>query len=579
MKRKTLQGSLLPGHEPLSVDDAAEREVTLFVRTNPTTESTLAGHLAQVQRDPLSFKPLSFNAFARLVAASADDVSQVSKEVSAIHGISVVGVDKLRRQVVIQGSPRAHERLFDVKLGQGRGGRNYAGELSLPAPVAERVSMVAGLRHLPSHFSWQTLQESSPEPAFRPQGSRKQPRGLTRARYTPQQIARLYGFPPRADGSGQGIVVLQQPGGFLEADMKAYFSKLKLPEPRFRVRGENTPAPAEWVADAVEWLCGPLMLQPANKNVLSASGTFEATQVLQTVGAFAPGAEIQTVFISSGSFDAFLKELWNVLVARRNVPAVVTGSFGFRESQLSQLEALMLELTLSLFALRGITLVFPTGNSGPYSVPYMGDGMPESIPPLDVLAPASSPHVLGIGGTRLWSKGERILREVAFSKPLGKPIGQTASGGGFSRFNSLPYWQAPSVSRWCAQMGTEPVSGRGVPDVSLNAHMFSGWSVLAGGVNGIAMGTSSAAPLMASFILRLNQVLGRRLGYLTPLLYEPEVSRTFFDVVDGNSDITGNAGSYDAGPGWDPVTGLGALRGEALVETLRGRLEPWDTEG
>jgi kumamolisin len=71
------------------------------------------------------------------------------------------------------------------------------------------------------------------------------------------------------------------------------------------------------------------------------------------------------------------------------------------------------------------------------------------------------------------------------------------------------------------------------------------------------------APLWAALIALLNQQLGKRIGFINPLLYAlPEPGNGFNDITEGNN------GSYSAGPGWDPCTGLGSPNGAALATLL-----------
>jgi kumamolisin len=63
---------------------------------------------------------------------------------------------------------------------------------------------------------------------------------------------------------------------------------------------------------------------------------------------------------------------------------------------------------------------------------------------------------------------------------------------------------------------------------------------------------------MGAWIACLNETLNTRLGHVTPLLYRPELAKTFEAVVRGDNDITSAVGGFHADAGWDPCTGLGA---------------------
>jgi kumamolisin len=61
----------------------------------------------------------------------------------------------------------------------------------------------------------------------------------------------------------------------------------------------------------------------------------------------------------------------------------------------------------------------------------------------------------------------------------------------------------------------------------------------------------------------LNNALGSRVGFLNPLLYSALQS------AGGLSDVTtGDNGAFQAGTGWDPVTGWGTPKGNTLLKVL-----------
>jgi kumamolisin len=81
-------------------------------------------------------------------------------------------------------------------------------------------------------------------------------------------------------------------------------------------------------------------------------------------------------------------------------------------------------------------------------------------------------------------------------------------------------------------------------------------------------GTSAVAPLWAGLLARINQSLGKNIGYLNPLLYTQKVEATLHDIMVGNN------GTYSAGPGWDACTGLGTPDGAALLAALSSPAAP-----
>ncbi|MGA9274671.1 MAG: hypothetical protein WBV67_14395, partial [Candidatus Cybelea sp.] len=63
---------------------------------------------------------------------------------------------------------------------------------------------------------------------------------------------------------------------------------------------------------------------------------------------------------------------------------------------------------------------------------------------------------------------------------------------------------------------------------------------------------------------RLNQRLGKPIGFFTPLLYGASSSTLFQAVLSGGND------RYRCAAGWNPCTGLGVPIGDAIENALRG---------
>lgn len=178
--------------------------------------------------------------------------------------------------------------------------------------------------------------------------------------------------------------------------------------------------------------------------------------------------------------------------------------------------------------------------------------------------PASSPSVLGCGGTNLRADGSTITSETVWNSPDGG-----ATGGGVSDVYPVPDWQTDVGVP--VRAGTD-TTGRGVPDVAGNADPATGWQVYVGGESQVVGGTSAVAPMWAGLVARLAQGLGRRLGLLQPAVYAGvgagEPAPGFRDITEGDN------GAYQAGPGWDACTGLGSPDGEALLQRLQGSSTP-----
>ncbi len=166
--------------------------------------------------------------------------------------------------------------------------------------------------------------------------------------------------------------------------------------------------------------------------------------------------------------------------------------------------------------------------------------------------PASSPNVLACGGTHLEGAGGAIQSETVWSDPNGG-----ATGGGYSAVFARPAWQAGIPTP-----GGAPA--RGVPDVAGDADPATGYRIEVDGQETVVGGTSAVAPLWAGLVALMNQQGKSHLGFLNPQLYALPKSGSFHDIVQGSN------GSFGAGPGWDPCTGLGSPDGAKLFAALAG---------
>jgi kumamolisin len=91
----------------------------------------------------------------------------------------------------------------------------------------------------------------------------------------------------------------------------------------------------------------------------------------------------------------------------------------------------------------------------------------------------------------------------------------------------------------------------------------------------VAGGTSAAAPLWASLLIRVNQQLKTPVGYLNPLLYQTLSGQGVCrDITAGDNDTTGMVGGYAAKKGWDACTGWGSPNGKALLKKLQALKSP-----
>ena len=176
--------------------------------------------------------------------------------------------------------------------------------------------------------------------------------------------------------------------------------------------------------------------------------------------------------------------------------------------------------------------------------------------------PASDPYVTGIGGTVVALRNTTPgawLGETGWggnSSGASSPgcQNQGGSGGGYSVI-ARPAWQVGLPA------GTQ---GRGVPDVAIDARTPVQIEYIGSPTS--VIGTSVGTPIWAGISLLADDYAGGDLGLLDPSLYRilsnaTEYAADFHDITTGNN-------GYAAGTGWDPVTGIGTPRVDALVTDL-----------
>eukprot|EP01038_Epipyxis_sp_PR26KG_P009117 gene9117-12298_t len=230
-----------------------------------------------------------------------------------------------------------------------------------------------------------------------------------------------------------------------------------------------------------------------------------------------------------------------------NPPLVFSTSYGEDEVSVSYDYAERMNEEFIEAGLRGITIIFASGDSG------VGSAF-GSCTTFTPQFPSDSPYVTAVGATTNFSP------EVAAG----------LSSGGFSNRWAQPSWQANAVSTYFKTASKLPSSalynssGRGFPDVSAQG---TGYVVLNNGViYGSVAGTSCSSPVFGGIIALVNDARIKSgkspLGFLNPFIYSN--ADLFTDVTSGNNPGCGTTGFY-ASAGWDPVTGFGTPNYNKLV--------------
>jgi kumamolisin len=454
--------------------------------------------------------------------ASPDDIAKVTAFAEA-HTLTVTRQSQARRSVWLGGTVSQMSAAFGVQLDEyahpeGGSFRGRTGPITIPAELDGIVVGVFGLDNRPQahpHFRVRKAQVGEVAKAV----------GLSQ--FTPLQVAQLYSFPQGVDGTGQCIGIIELGGGFTTRDLKTYFSGL----------GVKTPSVTSVAIDG-----------GSNRPTRSANGPDgEVMLDIEVAGAVAPGAKI-VVYFTPNTSQGFLDAITHAVHDTVNKPSVISISWGSAETNWTAQALQQFDQAFQAAAAMGVTVCVAAGDNG------SSDGVTDGQAHVDF--PASSPNVLACGGTRLNASTTKIASEVVWNER-----NEGATGGGVSDVFPLPdYQQSVGVP---PSANSNKQVGRGVPDIAADADPATGYSVRVDGQNTVVGGTSAVAPLWAGLIARMNQSLGKPVGFLNPTIYGlSATSGAFRDVTSGTN------GAYKAGRGWDACSGLGVAVGAKLLGAL-----------
>jgi kumamolisin len=502
------------------VDPNEQMEITVYLR-GPASSDLDSVISEQLQKK----RPhLTRDEYKAAHSASADDMAKV-EQFARDHGLTIVKSDAVGRRVILSGTAAAMSAAFATELQRfehpGGTYRGRTGPIHIPTGLDQIVEGVFGLDDRPqAHPHLQRFDSQAPR-----SGS-----NANYVSYTPPQVAQLYNFPRHIKGGGQCVAIVELGGGYKSDDLKEYFHKLGVHQPRVTSysvdKGQNTPA----------------------GNPDSADG--EVDLDIEIVGSIAPEAHI-VVYFAPNTDRGFLDAITDATFDDEHNPSVISISWGAAEAEWTPQAMQKMNKAFQVAVSLGVTVCCASGDNG--SSDGVGDGKAH------VDFPSSSTYALACGGTSLREANNVVTSEVVWNDDSL----QSASGGGVSDVFPLPYWQ--SDAHVPASVNDQH-SGRGVPDVSGDADPDTGYQVRVDGQDLVFGGTSAVAPLWASLIALINEHRGLPVGYLNPILYEHYErlvkSSALHDITSGNN------GSYSAAPGWDACTGLGSPGGKKLIDAL-----------
>jgi subtilase family serine protease len=443
-------------------------------------------------------------------------------------GFKVTGRHANRTLLSVSGPASAFEAAFNLNLHyhQAMEGRIFYApdnDPEVPDFIAGRITGVIGLDnaavwHTHNHVvdKAQTAHELPYQIGTGPGG------GLT-----PSDIKTAYNLNSvPINGAGQ-ILGLFELDGYNASDVASYVSYFGLPS----VPIQNV------LVDGFSGRAG--------------SGADEVTLDIELQNALAPGAS-KIIVYEGPNTNAGVVDTYN-RIATDNLAKQISTSWGLSERQTSSTVLNAENAIFMQMAAQGQSIYAASGDSGAY----------DNGSTLSVDDPASQPYMVGVGGTQLYvNAGETYSSETTWN--VNNTINGGAGGGGISSVWSIPSWQNGLTTAASQTM-------RNVPDVSLNADQYTGYSIYYKGSWYIYGGTSCASPLWAAFTTLVNQQRVSNgvttLGFAKPVIYQiatsSKYSTDFHDIKDGSNNLY-----YSAVAGYDNATGWGSFNGSNLFADL-----------
>jgi subtilase family serine protease len=574
--------------------------ITLAFRPSTAQKRDLDQFIAELGNpsSPRYHKYLTPKQFGERFGLSRHDLDNVVTWLQSL-GFTNIQIANSRSEVSFDGTVAQLESVFQIEmhhyLVDGIVHLANASEPSLPAAIADSVLNVGHLHNF------------APKPR-----ARALPRLTSFVSgghfLTPGDFAAIYDLTSLGDGAGQKIAVVGQ-STVSTTDLSNFRSAAGLPPSTVTMTLQGGTATKcsgdEGESDLdIEWAGG------VAKN---------ATVIFVYAG----------LNTGDACGQARSNSVWDALdyAVQHNVAPFISTSYGFCESGLGLSFAQQVQGWALQGITQGQTIVSASGDAG--SADCESGGSSSSTTGLAVDVPASIPEVTGAGGTQFKGdtagavSGTAPNTTAASDPPYWLASGTgadgtvitaqqyipeqawndttnanntnrtlSASGGGASLYFAKPTWQAGT--------GVPTDTARDVPDISLSASNYHdsyllcsedfsatscsvGFRESAGGVFSAVGGTSAAAPTFAAILALVNQSLGNApptgLAPVNPRLYQLASSypAAFNDVKTGNNMVACTSGTtncpsgttqigFNAGTGYDQVTGLGSVNGNALAQ-------------
>ncbi|MBE1159672.1 S53 family peptidase [Dyella acidiphila] len=535
----------------------ASQTVDIAVALNLRNEAGLDAFNKAVN-DPQSPQYGKFLSGEQFVQQYGPTQAQVDAVVAHLKqaGFQNIAVSANRLLVNASGSPAAVAAAFRTNLVAFHlGGRQvYANDasVSVPAALGGVVKSVLGLDNLARIHTYHYL--ASPQQASA-RVKVNAATGGTESAHNPTTFPAIYdvGSTPTASNTSVGIITWGSDAQTLK-DLKTFASNNGLSAVTASVvkTGKSGSTYSDDVDNGdVEW-------DLDSQTIVGVSGGVK--QLLLYTAPYTTSGTHPTL--------ADLTNAYNGAVTA-NVAKVINVSLGVNEADATGQSAD--DAVFKQAVAQGQTFSVAAGDAGVYqwSTDSEGGGpgyvanssgtVEINLGTYSVSEPATSPNVIAVGGTALYTSGTTYVSESTWNEGLeaiDSPYDNNqrlwATGGGVSANETAPSWQTSALG--------SSITHRVVPDLAFDAAYDSGTLIVWDGQSNEQVGgTSLASPIFVGIWARVQSGLSNALGFPASSLYTylPANSSLLHDVTSGNNGYNGYG--YNAAVGWDYTTGWGSL--------------------
>jgi pseudomonalisin len=489
----------------------------------------------------------------------------------------------------LTGTAKEVDRTFDITENTYRG---VNGLFTANAQAPTVPTGVAGVLGLTSLTTFTTAMSQTPKAATKTAKASKPaqdtcepaagtagnltagPAGACLGETVPSDLWSVYDQPSADTGAGQKVAIFGE-GTIADvvSDLRYFEAQEKLP---------TVPVKQILVGD----------------NLTDSSGSEEWDLDSDASTGMSPNLQELDYYFGSDLSDASIGGTYSAWVNDPDGPMTGNSSFGGSE-QLEYLGGFILDPILQEADMEGRTMFSSAGDVGGSCLPG-ANGVTDTGAPC-VEYPASSPYVVGVGGTVLYTAttdATGATQEIPAARA--DEYSWNYSGGGQSDFEAAPAWQPAAFPLGTGTPCTVENTGdtcRGVPDVSAQSGdvVTNGYTIAYQGALTEEGGTSLSSPLWAGMWSRVEAAHASTckspfasgtasssdaLGFGAEDLYNLAENTTqdpldFFDVGGSVDSMQSTNGQQVTMPrsaldptGYDYVSGLGSPNVTNIIKAL-----------